>query len=90
MGTIRKEIPQKVIDICFEEAKAEMARRLEQKGYGGFASTHEITGVLEEESREYKDALHDNDIEQFEKELFDLVIGALFGIASIKFRTIDW
>lgn len=67
-----------------------LKHRLAQKGYGTFKSTHEILGVLTEEFHELVDAVKSNDIESVRHELFDLAVGAVFGVACIDQNSIDW
>ena len=86
----RKEVSTKALQYALDEAKSELSRRLGQKGHGGFASTHEMFGVLIEEVDELSEALHDNDQDQFIAELKDIVVAALFSLASMKDNTHDW
>jgi NTP pyrophosphatase (non-canonical NTP hydrolase) len=86
----RKKVSEKALQYALDEAKSELNKRLIQKGYGGFASTHEMFGVLMEEVDELSEALHDNDQEQFVAELKDIVVAALFSLASIHDNTHDW
>jgi len=86
----RKEVSNKALIHALDEAKSELSRRLGQKGFGGFASTHEMFGVLMEEVNELSEALHDNNEEQFVAELKDIVVAALFSLASIHDNTHDW
>lgn len=86
----RKKVSAKALSYALNEAKSELSRRLIQKGHGGFASTHEMFGVLMEEVNELSEALHDNDQDQFVAELKDIVVAALFSLASIHDNTHDW
>ena len=86
----RTQITEQQIDAEFEEVKRAMKFRLEQKGYGTFASIHEISGVITEEYDEMKDAVRENDPPQVRKELVDIAVGAIFGATCIANRTIDW
>jgi len=85
----RKEVSTKSLTYALDEARSELSRRLGQKGYGGFASTHEMFGKLMEEVNELSEALHDNDQKQFIAELKDIVVAALFSLASIYDNTHD-
>lgn len=85
----RKEVSNKAIMYALEEAKSELSRRLGQKGFGGFASTHEMFGKLTEEVNELSEALHANDQKWFVAELKDVVVAALFSLASIHDNTHD-
>jgi hypothetical protein len=64
--------------------------RLSQKGYGTFASTHEILGILEEEYKEFVDAIHDGNYIEVKSELVDIAVGAIFGVVCLEAKTIDW
>jgi len=64
--------------------------RLKQKGYGTFTSRHEILGVITEEYKEFKDAVHSKDYKQMENELIDIAVGAIFGVVCFREKTIDW
>jgi hypothetical protein len=78
-----------------EAAKAELATKLRfranQKSMGAMASNHEILGILSQELEEYNDAIH-NRLPDEEKvqELLDITVAAIWGIASIRSRGIDW
>ena len=85
----RKEVSTKALTYALDEAKAGLTIQLGRKGYGGFASTHEMFGKLMEEVNELSEALHDNDQEQFIAELKDIIVAALFSLASIKSNTHD-
>lgn len=88
--TTRKQVPCEIISLCINEFRIELNRRLAQKGHDGFSSTHEIFGVVHEEVQELGDALRANDNKEFRQELFDILVGCLFGIASIDAHTTDW
>ena len=76
----RTQISQEQIDAAVDMLKQKLQMRLEQKGYGTFASTHEIAGVVDEEHREMMDALRKNDVEEFKEELLD--IDAILSLAT--------
>ncbi len=65
-------------------------KRLEQKGYGTFASRHEILGVITEEYKEVVDAVHEKNPEAIKQELLDIAVGAIFGYACMNEKTVDW
>ena len=85
----RKEVSAEALQYALAEAKSELDRRLIQKGHGGFASTHEMFGKLTEEVNELSEALHANDQKWFVAELKDVVVAALFSLASIHDNTHD-
>lgn len=85
----RPLIPISDINKVLEEVLDMIIMRMEQPGHGAgaFASSHEIYGVIAEEfNKELLDALHANDDIQFRKELIDIAVGAIFGIASLDVK----
>lgn len=90
MANTRLQIKQEQIEQAVMEFRLELDRRLKQKGYGTFASTHEIAGVVDEEHREMMEALHKNDKTHLKSELLDIAVGSVFGVACINANTLDW
>lgn len=80
----RESISSNSIAEAADKVGSEMSRRLQEKGFGSFASTHEIAGVIHEEFNELMNALRENDAEQFQKELYDIAVGCIFGAACIN------
>ncbi len=76
----------KAVDKTVEKLKF----RLKQKGYGTFASKHEILGVITEEYKEFVDAVHSKNYEEMKSEIIDLAVGCIFGLACFEEETIDW
>lgn len=76
----------KAVDKTVEKLKF----RLKQKGYGTFASKHEILGVITEEYKEFVDAVHSKDYEEMKSEIIDLAVGCIFGLACFEEEMIDW
>lgn len=64
--------------------------RLEEKGCHTYSSSHEISGLIEEEFDEMKEAIHLNDNQQLRKELIDIAVGAIWSIVSIDVDALDW
>ena len=64
--------------------------RLKEKGYGTFASTHEILGVLTEEYKEFVDAIQSGNQDDIESELIDIAVGSIFGVVCLREKTVDW
>ena len=69
-----------------------LTKRLNEKGNGSFSSKHEILGVLEEEFHELVDSVrkHGDTSEEIIQELLDIAVGAIFGVACIKTKKVDW
>jgi NTP pyrophosphatase (non-canonical NTP hydrolase) len=86
----RKQISVETIDESLVEIGRKTAFRLEAKGYGTFASTHEILGIIAEEYDELKDAIRKNDTEEIKQELLDIAVSCHFAIACINEKTLDW
>jgi len=78
------------IEKAVNEFRLELSRRLDEKGPGTFVSSHEIIGCVGEEFDEAKQAVHDNDNRQLRKELLDIAVGAVFGVACIDSNNLDW
>jgi NTP pyrophosphatase (non-canonical NTP hydrolase) len=86
----REQITQEQIEKVIENFKWKLQERLREKGFGTFASSHEILGIITEEYKEMLDAVHKNNIESLKLELMDIAVGAIFGIACIDANTLDW
>lgn len=68
----------------------ETNRRLSQKGYGTFASRHEILGVITEEYIELNEAVTSKSLAEIRKELADIAVACNFGISCIDANKVDW
>jgi hypothetical protein len=91
MGNKRQQVEPIYIDRAIRDLGIKLEYRLNQKGHGTFASNHEILGIIQEELTEYEAAIHTNACnEEKIKELEDIAVAALFGIASIQSGGIDW
>jgi len=86
----RELITEEKINEAVEAFKSELKKRLNQKGYNSFASSHEILGVVDEECNELKAAVHKNNLSEVRNELLDIAVGVIFGIACIDSDTLDW
>lgn len=85
----REQITQEKIEMALKIVEETLKYRLDEKGYGTFCSSHEVLGVLTEEFYELVEAVKSNDIMKVEKELIDVAVGALFGIACILQNSVD-
>ena len=66
-----------------EDVTRELDRRISEKGPGAFVSRHEILGIVGEEYSELVEAVHraaDNDVR---RELLDIAVACIFGVASL-------
>ncbi len=75
----KQEIKKGVAD--FHKA---LLKALDKKGYGAFASSHEVYGILDEEYEELKREFHSDNKSKQADELLDVAISALFGYICIK------
>jgi len=78
----RPVVSSQSINIGIRHIEEKLFHRLATKGYGSYASRHEIFGILAEEMDEVLDELRLNTPEgyrDFRKELLDVAVAALFG-----------
>lgn len=81
---IRPEATRSECDFAIKLVTEKLYKRLEEKGWGKFSSTHETYGVLAEEfNKELLDALTGNDAQEFGEELIDIAVAAIFGLVSL-------
>ena len=88
--TLRREIPDHILERSLQFVRDEISRQLKDKGKGTFSSRHEILGMVDEEHDELKDAVRSEGIQRVKAELADIAVGCIWGIASIEAGTIDW
>ncbi len=86
----RKQITQTEEMNAIDCILLKLDEQLRKKGRGTFVSIHEISGVLDEEVREFKDEIHTNKYDDIVKELEDIAVTCLWGIASINSGKVDW
>lgn len=92
IGTDRPSVPDEKIIRAMNELYDNLKKRLDQKGYGSFKSSHEIYGIIAEETNiELLGAIHKNEpLSEIQKELLDIAVACIFGYASIENGTVDW
>ena len=74
-----------------EDLDQSYGENINRKGWHGFASRHEILGILIGEMKEFSDEVHRGNInELLYGELRDIALAAVHGMASIKSGTLDW
>lgn len=79
---LREPVSKKDISKGVDDLIQKLFKRLSEKGYGSYASRHEILGILVEEMDEVMDEVRINTPRgylNFRKELLDVAVGALFG-----------
>lgn len=86
----RTQLTSEQINNAIQAILDKLDYRLNQKGYGTFASKHEILGVITEEYNEFSEAVHGLNYGDMERELIDIAVGAIFGVACFREGTIDW
>jgi NTP pyrophosphatase (non-canonical NTP hydrolase) len=64
----------------------ELRRRLAKHGPGAYVDAHHALGVIVEEMAELTDAIRANDERETIAELFDVAVGAVFAVASLRAR----
>ncbi len=80
---IRDRITEQELDRATNEIGNNVGRRLDEKGWGAFTGPHETFGVIAEEfNKELLDALQSNSVVDFRKELIDIAVACIIGMAS--------
>lgn len=88
---MRKVIEAVELSMATTDVFTRLHEVVDEKGSGAFASSHETLGVLIEEMVEYLGAVHANaPVEAKIKELQDIAVAAIFGIASFQVGGCDW
>lgn len=77
----RMKITEADVDAAVAELKAKIMQIMAEKGDGAYATTHEASGALDEEVREFKDAIHDRS-PTFRNEGLDVAVAGLFSTIS--------
>lgn len=87
MGSkFREQVSGAHIDKGCNDILLKLLTRLKEKGYGSYASRHEILGIIEEEMLELKEAVRINTPRgyiRYKEELMDVAVAALFGYISM-------
>lgn len=80
---VRGEFQQYKIDAALTAITNKIKYRLDKKGRGEYIGPHETYGIIAEEfNYELLLALHANDSVQFYKELLDIAVACVLGMAS--------
>jgi NTP pyrophosphatase (non-canonical NTP hydrolase) len=87
---MRTQLNNAQINKGVEKVLEKLFYRLDQKGYGTFASRHEILGVVSEEFKEFVDAVHSKDYENMKDELIDIAVACIFGLVCLEEETVEW
>tara|TARA_R110000824_G_scaffold63333_5_gene166676 strand:+ start:441 stop:716 length:276 start_codon:yes stop_codon:yes gene_type:complete len=86
----RKQIDDETVANIMKQFHNRLEMVLKKRGYGGFASRHEILGILDEEKLEFTEAVHSEGIGRVKSELLDIAVADIWGAASIDAETVDW
>jgi hypothetical protein len=78
------------IEAVFLDLRQMLEYRIAQKGDGIYVSSHETKGIIDEEVEEYHDEVRANNADGQYKELKDIGVGVIFGMASIRSNEMDW
>ena len=79
---IRDRIREEELDRATADVAKWIAKRLQEKGWGAFAGPHETYGIIAEEFKELLDELQANNPLAFRKELIDIAVACILGMAS--------
>lgn len=90
LKTNRHMLGEKNIHHALEVVAETFDKRLKEKGTHILVSTHEILGIVEEECTELKDAVRSCVQQNVKRELVDIAVACLAGIASIDSKKMDW
>lgn len=84
MKKLKTRIPvsTKSLEEAIQEVIFNLEKRIEEKGNLSTLSAHEALGIITEEYIEFVDAVRSNDPDQILAELVDIVVPAIFYIAS--------
>ena len=86
----RPQLTLKNVSDSSNEVFNRLIIRLEEKGWGSWLSRHEILGFFEEEKYELTKAVHSESLGGVKRELIDIAVGCIFGIACIDNGSLDW
>lgn len=86
---MRKQVEDRDIELVLDGIKTHLYMVLEKKGYGAFASRHEILGCVTEEYIELVEAVRSGIHLDVNEELRDVAISAIWGLVSNRVG-VDW
>lgn len=84
----RQEVSLDDIESGLEDIKNKLFSRLKKKGFGSYASRHEILGIITEEYLEAVEAVRDNSVQGFvdyTNESMDVAVAGLFGYICMRY-----
>jgi NTP pyrophosphatase (non-canonical NTP hydrolase) len=86
----RENVQRADLNMAVGEVNRMMFQRLNDHGPGIFVSCHETLGVITEEYAELVGAVRSNDQDAQYRELVDIAVACLFGMASIRSGKMHW
>lgn len=89
----RKKCEVGDVENVLSSLRHKLMYRVQQYGDHGYASVHEILGLITEEYKELIDAVQEDKSEDKHKiygELIDIAVGCVWACMSIGQKTIDW
>lgn len=84
MRISRPDVPASDVETVLSRISEALIHRVLKHGSGAYAGPHETLGILMEEIHELHDAVRSNVDEDTAKELTDIAVGCIFGIASLR------
>lgn len=79
----RPEVPEEILVEALNQFKRALLKRIRKHGKGAYFSRHETYGIIAEEfNLELLKAMQENNHINFEEELLDVAVAAIFGLAS--------
>lgn len=87
VNNLRPQVTEKDIVKTLAAVEAKLRSRLAKKGWGAYASRHEILGIVTEEYLEAVDAIREDGqvgYDHYSDELMDITVAGLFGYTSMK------
>lgn len=79
----RKLVTSEEIENIFKLIGQELKARVDKKGPYAYIGSHEALGIITEEYYELIEGVKANDRENVKEELMDILIGCLWGLASL-------
>lgn len=89
MANERIFVSQSVLQSAVALTVEYLKRRMEKHGVYSCIGPHETLGIITEEYQELIGAIHANDREETKKELIDIAVSCIFGLASLNQQDID-
>ena len=87
---LRPVISDDTVDKVLGRFRQELATEIKRKGRGGWVSSLETRGAVDEEVDEFKEAVRAHDREHMKDELIDVMVAAFWGLASEEAGGWDW